>query len=144
MPGFHVEHFGCRSARADGEAIIDLVRPAGHLIQQAGKADVVIVNTCSVTAEADRALAAEKTRTHRQRFIGRELNAITLHTQPALERNGRTTALTDNFFRVEIEGKIAANCQVWLMIIGVNAEGTLEATTKTASAPQYGAAEMSV
>ena len=33
-----------------------------------------------------RALAAEKTRTHRRRFVGRELDAITLHTPLALAR----------------------------------------------------------
>jgi hypothetical protein len=29
MPGFHVEHFGCRAARADGEAVSDHMRTAG-------------------------------------------------------------------------------------------------------------------
>jgi len=63
MPGFHIEHFGCRAARADGEAI------AGHLRafaeRQPFAADVVVVNTCSVTAEADRAARAFIRRTHR-------------------------------------------------------------------------------
>ena len=31
---FHVEHFGCRAARADGEAIGDRLRAAGHCMQQ--------------------------------------------------------------------------------------------------------------
>ena len=65
MPGFHVEHFGCRAARADGEAVSARLRAAGHSIQQAGLADVVIVNTCSVTAEADRAARAFIRRAHR-------------------------------------------------------------------------------
>jgi threonylcarbamoyladenosine tRNA methylthiotransferase MtaB len=64
MPGFHIEHFGCRAARADGEAI------AGHLRafaeRQPFAADVVVVNTCSVTAEADRAARAFIRRTHRR------------------------------------------------------------------------------
>jgi threonylcarbamoyladenosine tRNA methylthiotransferase MtaB len=63
MPGFHIEHFGCRAARADGEAI------AGHLRALTNDrplaADVVVVNTCSVTAEADRAARAYIRRTHR-------------------------------------------------------------------------------
>ncbi len=65
MPGFHVEHFGCRAARADGEAVSDRLRAAGHSMQQATEADVVIVNTCSVTAEADRAARAFIRRVHR-------------------------------------------------------------------------------
>jgi threonylcarbamoyladenosine tRNA methylthiotransferase MtaB len=64
MPGFHIENFGCRAARADGEAI------AGHLRafaeRQPFAADVVVVNTCSVTAEADRAARAFIRRTHRR------------------------------------------------------------------------------
>src|ERR1039457_5362703 len=63
MPGFHIENFGCRAARADGEAI------AGHLRafaeRQPFAADVVVVNTCSVTAEADRAARAFIRWTHR-------------------------------------------------------------------------------
>jgi threonylcarbamoyladenosine tRNA methylthiotransferase MtaB len=65
MPGFHVEHFGCRAARADGEAVSERLRAAGHCIQQPAEADVVIVNTCSVTAEADRAARAFIRRAHR-------------------------------------------------------------------------------
>ena len=66
MPSsFHVEHFGCRAARADGEAIGDRLRSEGHCIQQATQADLVVVNTCSVTAEADRAARAFIRRAHR-------------------------------------------------------------------------------
>ncbi|MGD0731951.1 MAG: MiaB/RimO family radical SAM methylthiotransferase [Terracidiphilus sp.] len=65
MPGFHVEHFGCRAARADGEAVSGRLRAAGHCTQQPSQADVVIVNTCSVTAEADRAARAFIRRAHR-------------------------------------------------------------------------------
>ncbi|HVN92357.1 MAG TPA: MiaB/RimO family radical SAM methylthiotransferase [Terracidiphilus sp.] len=64
MGGFHVENFGCRAARADGEAI------AGHLRAMAERrplgSDVVVVNTCTVTAEADRAARAFIRRAHRR------------------------------------------------------------------------------
>jgi threonylcarbamoyladenosine tRNA methylthiotransferase MtaB len=66
MPGFHVENFGCRSARADGEAVSDHLRAAGLSEENAACADVVVVNTCSVTAEADRAARAFIRRAHRQ------------------------------------------------------------------------------
>jgi threonylcarbamoyladenosine tRNA methylthiotransferase MtaB len=63
--GFHIENFGCRAARADGEAVSERLRTAGHRMQPVAEADVVIVNTCSVTEEADRAARAFIRRTHR-------------------------------------------------------------------------------
>ena len=51
---FHIENFGCRAARADGEAVASLLRAAGMREDQHANADVVVVNTCSVTGEADR------------------------------------------------------------------------------------------
>jgi len=65
MPEFHVEHFGCRAARADGEAVGGRLRAAGLGQANPADADVVVVNTCSVTAEADRAARAFIRRTHR-------------------------------------------------------------------------------
>jgi threonylcarbamoyladenosine tRNA methylthiotransferase MtaB len=65
MPGFHVENFGCRAARADGEAVSDRLRLSGFDEGLSSEADLVIVNTCSVTAEADRAARAFVRRTHR-------------------------------------------------------------------------------
>jgi threonylcarbamoyladenosine tRNA methylthiotransferase MtaB len=52
---YHVENFGCRASRADGEAIAAGLRRAGlrEAAELAG-ASVVVLNTCSVTAEADR------------------------------------------------------------------------------------------
>jgi threonylcarbamoyladenosine tRNA methylthiotransferase MtaB len=63
-PTFHIQNFGCRAARADGEAIAALLR-AGAQEGEPNEADVVIVNTCSVTAEADREARAYIRRTHR-------------------------------------------------------------------------------
>ena len=64
-PTFHIENFGCRAARADGEAIAALLRAADVAESQTSEADVVIVNTCSVTAEADREARAYVRRAHR-------------------------------------------------------------------------------
>ncbi|HEY1646368.1 MAG TPA: MiaB/RimO family radical SAM methylthiotransferase [Terracidiphilus sp.] len=67
MAGFHIEHFGCRAARADGEAISARLHAAGQrAVQQLAQAEVVIVNSCSVTAEADREARAFIRRAHRQ------------------------------------------------------------------------------
>jgi threonylcarbamoyladenosine tRNA methylthiotransferase MtaB len=62
---FHVENFGCRAARADGEAVSERLRAGGLADAEPALADVVIVNTCSVTDEADRAARAYIRRIHR-------------------------------------------------------------------------------
>ncbi len=64
MAEFLVENFGCRAARADGEAIASRLRASAE--RQAFASDVVVVNTCSVTAEADRAARAFIRRAHRR------------------------------------------------------------------------------
>jgi threonylcarbamoyladenosine tRNA methylthiotransferase MtaB len=63
MPGIHIENFGCRAARADGDAIGGRLRALSEHRPLA--ADIVVVNTCSVTAEADRAARAYIRRAHR-------------------------------------------------------------------------------
>jgi threonylcarbamoyladenosine tRNA methylthiotransferase MtaB len=75
-----------------------------------------------------RALAAEKSRTHRSGLVGRELEAITLHTPSDLQARGRAAALTENFLPVEVEGRLEANRLVRVTVTGLKAEGTLEAT----------------
>jgi threonylcarbamoyladenosine tRNA methylthiotransferase MtaB len=63
---FHIENFGCRAARADGEAIATQLQMLGATCSDGvSAADVIVVNTCSVTAEADRAARAFIRRTHR-------------------------------------------------------------------------------
>jgi len=67
VPGFHVHNFGCRATQADGSAIerqlldLGLSRAAG-----AETADVVILNTCTVTAAADQDARAAIRRIHRE------------------------------------------------------------------------------
>jgi threonylcarbamoyladenosine tRNA methylthiotransferase MtaB len=67
VAGYHVENFGCRASRADGEIIGAQLRnyglsPAGG----AGNAEVIIVNTCTVTAQADRTARSYLRRVHRE------------------------------------------------------------------------------
>ena len=67
MAEYHVENFGCRASRADGEAIAANLRHQGLLpAEPSASAHVVIVNTCSVTAEADRQARAWIRRVRRQ------------------------------------------------------------------------------
>jgi threonylcarbamoyladenosine tRNA methylthiotransferase MtaB len=65
MASFYVENFGCRAARADGEAVSARLRAEGLSELALADADVVVVNTCSVTAEADRDARAFVRKTRR-------------------------------------------------------------------------------
>lgn len=63
---YHVENFGCRASRSDGEAIAAGLRRHGlHAAGSPASADVVVVNTCSVTADADSGARAFIRRIHR-------------------------------------------------------------------------------
>ena len=54
MPTFYIEQFGCRATQADGAAIERQLREQGcQLASGAHAADVVVLNTCTVTAAAD-------------------------------------------------------------------------------------------
>jgi threonylcarbamoyladenosine tRNA methylthiotransferase MtaB len=54
MPTFHIEQFGCRATQADAAAIERQLRAQGHALASApADADVIVVNTCTVTAAAD-------------------------------------------------------------------------------------------
>jgi len=77
--------------------------------------------------KALRSLAAKKTETHRRRFVGLELEAITLHTPAELKTRARTAALTENFLPVELEGRMEANRLVRVRVAGLTAAGALEA-----------------
>jgi threonylcarbamoyladenosine tRNA methylthiotransferase MtaB len=77
-----------------------------------------------------RALAAEKSEAHRRCFIGREVDAITLHTPPGDQALGRTMALTENFLPVEIKARMPANELVRLRVTGLMADHTLMAVSR--------------
>jgi len=51
---FYIEQFGCRATQADGAAIERQLRGRGmHVASAAAAADIVVLNTCTVTASAD-------------------------------------------------------------------------------------------
>ncbi|MFZ1085423.1 MAG: radical SAM protein [Terracidiphilus sp.] len=72
-----------------------------------------------------RALASEISQTHRSRFIGHELEAITLHTPAEMAARGRTAALTGNFLPLELEGQLESNQLVRARVSDLHADGTL-------------------
>jgi threonylcarbamoyladenosine tRNA methylthiotransferase MtaB len=54
MATFYIEQFGCRATQADGAAIERQLREQGcELLSASSQADVVVLNTCTVTAAAD-------------------------------------------------------------------------------------------
>ena len=54
MTTFYIEQFGCRATQADGAALErELLRRGCISAHKASDADVVVVNTCTVTASAD-------------------------------------------------------------------------------------------
>jgi threonylcarbamoyladenosine tRNA methylthiotransferase MtaB len=64
---YHVENFGCRASRADGEIISAELRHRGLTpAATPAQADVIVANTCSVTAQADRTARAFLRKMHRE------------------------------------------------------------------------------
>jgi threonylcarbamoyladenosine tRNA methylthiotransferase MtaB len=54
MTTFYIEQFGCRATQADGAALERQLRDRGcTAVAASGAADIVVVNTCTVTAAAD-------------------------------------------------------------------------------------------
>src|SRR5215468_10196087 len=54
MTTFYIEQFGCRATHADGAALERQLRERGCVVaSEPAAADIVVVNTCTVTAAAD-------------------------------------------------------------------------------------------
>jgi threonylcarbamoyladenosine tRNA methylthiotransferase MtaB len=71
---YHVENFGCRASRADGESIGAELRHRGLTpAQRLEQADVIVANTCTVTAQADRTARAFLRRARRENPTARIL-----------------------------------------------------------------------
>jgi threonylcarbamoyladenosine tRNA methylthiotransferase MtaB len=71
---YHVENFGCRASRADGEIISAELRHHGlSPALSADRADVIVANTCSVTAQSDRTARAFLRRVRRENPTARIL-----------------------------------------------------------------------
>src|SRR5438477_9388037 len=64
---FHVQNFGCRAEQADGAALERQLLQRGLAAAQHSKqADIVVLNTCTVTAAADQDARAAIRRLHRE------------------------------------------------------------------------------
>jgi threonylcarbamoyladenosine tRNA methylthiotransferase MtaB len=67
VPSFFVQNFGCRATQADGAAIERQFRERGLTRADAATdAEIVVLNTCTVTASADQDARAAIRRVHRE------------------------------------------------------------------------------
>jgi threonylcarbamoyladenosine tRNA methylthiotransferase MtaB len=53
VEGYHVENFGCRASQADGDALAAELARRGRGAVLARDAELVVLNTCAVTTEAE-------------------------------------------------------------------------------------------
>jgi threonylcarbamoyladenosine tRNA methylthiotransferase MtaB len=64
---FFVQNFGCRATQADGAALESLLAAKGlEPAAERGEADLVVLNTCTVTAAADEDVRHTVRRVHRE------------------------------------------------------------------------------
>jgi len=64
---FLIRNFGCRATQAEGAALVASLRSHGYLpASELSQADLVILNTCTVTAAADQDVRQMVRRIHRQ------------------------------------------------------------------------------
>jgi threonylcarbamoyladenosine tRNA methylthiotransferase MtaB len=67
VPGYYLENFGCRATQADGALLERQLQAKGYArCESAAHADIVVLNTCTVTAAADHDARAAIRRTHRE------------------------------------------------------------------------------
>jgi threonylcarbamoyladenosine tRNA methylthiotransferase MtaB len=67
MGRFLVRNFGCRATQADGAALAGQLAGRGYReVASAGEAELVILNTCTVTAAADDDVRSAVRRVHRE------------------------------------------------------------------------------
>jgi len=63
---FHVHNFGCRASQADGAALETALAAKGLEASDSTQADIVVLNTCTVTATADDDVRQKIRRVHRE------------------------------------------------------------------------------
>jgi threonylcarbamoyladenosine tRNA methylthiotransferase MtaB len=66
VSGYNIINFGCRATQADGAAIERQLAELGMAHRDIGAADLVVLNTCTVTANADADARAAIRKVHRE------------------------------------------------------------------------------
>lgn len=63
---FHLHSFGCRVNQADGDGLADALAAVGHVaVDDPAAADLIILNSCTVTHRGDADLRQTVRRLHR-------------------------------------------------------------------------------
>lgn len=118
MRRFFVQNFGCRAAQADGAALEALLAAKGLApASQREQADLVVLNTCTVTASADDDVRMTVRRVHRENADARILvtgcyaqrDPETLAALPGVEwviGNSHKTRIADLVTGLEYHGGI--------------------------------------
>src|SRR5579864_931264 len=89
MTTFSIENFGCRATEADAAALRrDFLASGLALVDEHARADVVVLNTCTVTAAAD-AQAREAVRKIRRANPGARVVVTGCYAQRAPEEIAR-------------------------------------------------------
>src|ERR1700733_14656331 len=74
VPSFHVQNFGCRASQADGAAIESaLLREGLNPAVTSSEAQLVVLNSCTVTSSADEDVRKSIHRVHRENPAARIL-----------------------------------------------------------------------
>ena len=64
---FHIRNFGCRATQADGAALASALATSGYAVAaDCAEAELVILNTCTVTSSADDDVRQAVRRVHRE------------------------------------------------------------------------------
>jgi threonylcarbamoyladenosine tRNA methylthiotransferase MtaB len=118
MRNFFIQNFGCRATQADGAALEALLADRGlTACPQRDEADLVVLNTCTVTAAADDDVRQTVRRVHRENARARILvtgcyaqrDPETLAAMPGVEwvvGNSHKTQIADLVTSVEYHGGI--------------------------------------
>jgi threonylcarbamoyladenosine tRNA methylthiotransferase MtaB len=109
VEAYHVENFGCRASQADGDALAaELARSGGSAVS-AKNADVVVLNTCAVTAEAERTARAYLRRVKRENPAARVVvtGCYAQRTPQEVARLPGADAVVGNSHKALLAGVIA-------------------------------------
>lgn len=135
MRTFHIQNFGCRATQADGAALAGSLSAQGlEEAVDARSAELVILNTCTVTSEADRDVEQTVRRVHRENPEARIL-VTGCYAQREPERLAQMPGVqwvVGNSHKVEIPEIIAKPALDYHAGIHI---GDIFATTEFLSAP---------
>jgi threonylcarbamoyladenosine tRNA methylthiotransferase MtaB len=140
VAGYYVENFGCRATQADGAAIERQLSQGGLLrAASPADADVVVLNTCTVTRAADQDARAAIRRIHRTNPSARIL-VTGCYAQRAPEEIAAldgVSLVVGNSHKHQLAELAAASGFVSLSSLGAALDENQSAASITAPAPIF-------